>query len=109
MTAYVCGPSPNIGRAVEHVLENPRSYVVAQDEPRRLGPFLVVERILAGCHFAPTGNTAGLNLDQDHPTFLRTAEAGLEEVHQRHPDLAQRYLFWLESHSPRRYVPLSSD
>ena len=83
----------DFGRALESVIQHARRGIVAQDQPRRFGPLLVVERILAGGDFAPAGNAAARDFDQDDVALGGPAEAGLEEMHQRHPDLAQRDLF----------------
>ena len=47
------------------------------------------------------------DLDQHHVAFIGAAEAGLEEMHQRHPDLPQNDSFYLESHVANKYVPAS--
>ena len=73
-----------------------------EDEPDGIGPLLVVERIFAGGDFAPSGDAFAGHFDQDDVAAVGAAEAGLEEVHQRHADLAQRDAVEFHCHGSRR-------
>ena len=83
----------DFGALAKFVSKHARGDVIAQDQPRRLGPLLVVERIFAGSDFAPAGDASGLGFHQDDVALGGAAEAGFEEMHQRHADLAQRDSF----------------
>src|ERR1700722_16690366 len=109
MPANVRGASAHLRRALELVIQDSRRHVIARDQPRRLRPFLVVERILPGRNLSPAGNAAGRTFHQHHVTVRRPAEAGLEEMDQGHLDLVQRDSFYLHSHFPSWYVPACSD
>ena len=68
---------------------NARGGVVAQDGPGGFGPLLVIEGVLPRGDLAPAGDAAAGRFHQDHLAFVGAAEAGLEEMHQRHADLPQ--------------------
>ena len=44
---------PTSAAHLEIVMQHPRRNKIAQDQPRRFGPFFVVERIFAAGDFAP--------------------------------------------------------
>src|SRR5262249_37762242 len=80
--------------------------VIAHDQPRRIGPLLVIERILAAGDFAPAGKAVGDHLCDNNLPLGGAAETGFEEMHQRHADFAEHDPFY--SHMPRRYLHSSS-
>ncbi len=53
VAADVRAACPDIGRMLEIVMQHARSDVIAQDQPRRFGPFFVVKRIFAAGDLAP--------------------------------------------------------
>ncbi len=87
--------------------EHPRGDVIAENQPRRFRPFLVVERILSSGDLAPTGEAARRYFHQNDVTLVCPSEAGFEKMNQRHPDLAKCDLFYDDSHFPMRYTPAS--
>jgi hypothetical protein len=80
---------PDMGRTLEFVMQHPRGDVIAQDHPGRFGPFFVVERIFAAGNFTPARKAIAFDFHQDDAALGGAAEAGLEEMHQRHADFAQ--------------------
>ncbi len=88
VTANVRGSRVHVRRALEVVIQHARRNVIAQDQPRRIGPFFVVKRILAGGALRPIPKRRrSSSFHQDDVAFGGAAEAGLKEMHQRHPDL----------------------
>ena len=79
--------------AGEVAADDARRRVIPQNHPGRCGPLFVVKGILAGRHLAPARNAIASHFHQDHVALVGAAEAGLEEVHQRHADLPQRDAF----------------
>ena len=92
----------DFGGAQQLAAEHARDGVIAQDQPGRIGPLLVVERVLAGGHFAPAGDAVAVHFHQDDVALGGAAEAGLEKVHQRHADLPQRDAFDFHGHGSSR-------
>ena len=104
------GQRRDIVGARQFAAQHARGGIIAQDQPCRLGPLLVVERVFARRDFAPAGDAVAIDLDQDDVALGSAAEAGLEEMHQRHADLPQRDdLLDFHSQRPNRYVPASGD
>ena len=93
VTADVRAARADFGRASKIVMQHARRDIIAQDQPGRFGPLFVVERILARGDFAPAGNAAADDFHQHDAALGGPAEAGLKEMHQRHPDFAQRDSF----------------
>ena len=74
----------------ERKLQQPRSHIIPHDHPSRIGPFFVVEGVLAGGDFTVPGEAVAMGFDQNDVARVGAGEAGLEEVHQGHADLAER-------------------
>src|SRR5262245_16741502 len=87
--------------------------------PGGVNRLFAVKRIFSGNALAPTLRTIGMQRHQQDAAFGSAAEAGLEEMHQRHADFAQGDGFNLHSaappagpkersssHRPRRNAPL---
>ena len=89
VAADVFGEREDIAGGRERLAEHARRHVVLQDGPRRGGPLLVIKGIFAGRDFAPSGDAVGGDFDEDDVAAVGAAEAGFEEVHQRHADLVQ--------------------
>ncbi len=90
------------GGALELAPEHSRRRVIAQDHPRRAGPFLVVERAFAGGDLAPAGHPFALRFHQDDMALGSAPKTGLEEMDQRHADLAQSDAFEFHGHGSKR-------
>ena len=82
--------------------EDLRDDVVAENQPGRLGPLFVVERVLSGGDFPPSRHAIGDYFHQHHVTLGGAAEAGLEKVNQRQADLPQMNSLYSDSHGPNR-------
>jgi len=92
----------DVGGAGQLAAQHARDGVIAQQGPRGASPLLVVEGVLAGGDFTPAGDAIALGLDQDHVALGGAAETGLEEMHQRHADLAQRNAVDFHCHGSSR-------
>ena len=89
VAADVGGAAVDFGGAFEIVVQDARGDVIAQQGPDGCGPLFVVERIFAGGDFAPAGKAVGNHFHQNDGALVGAAEAGFEEMHQRHADLAE--------------------
>lgn len=58
--------------------------------PGALNPFRTVIRGLAGNTLGPAGDPVGVNAEKENTPRVSAAETGLEEVHERHFQFAQR-------------------
>src|ERR1700689_370039 len=102
MSANVRSACSGFLRARQFMPEHPRRDVIANDEPRRFGPLLVIKRIFARGDFAPAGNAVGNYFNQNNLALIGSPETGLEKMDQRHPDLAQRDSLYFDSHGDNR-------
>src|ERR1022692_1727789 len=109
VSAGVRGERRDVFGAGEIAAQHARNGVIAQDQPGGIGPLFVIERTLAGGHFAPSRRAFTRRFHQDDVALRGAAEASFEEVHQRHPDVPKSYAFDPHSHLPSRYVPTRSD
>ncbi len=107
--ANVRAPRCHFARGFERMPEHPRRGVFLQNHPCRVHPLLVVEGVLAARHFAVAARARRVHhLHQHHLALVRASETRLEEVHQRHANLPQNDLLYLEGHGEKRYVPAES-
>src|SRR5262249_44159918 len=101
-------PLVDLRRALKLLMQHARRNIIANNVPRRIRPFLVIEGMLTTSDLAPPRNAAGrVNLDEDDLALVGAAKACFEEMDQGHPDQPERDAIYSEGHGDSKYSRLS--
>src|SRR5579862_2918372 len=73
--------------------ENDRRQIMFDRGPRGVDPFRTVERVLPGYALSPPRHPVALDIQQQYAAAVKTAEARLEKMDERHLNFTQSDAF----------------
>src|SRR6185312_13869594 len=102
MAANMREPRRNSLGVFKNGVQNTRRGVIANNQPRGVRPFLVIEGMLARSDFAPARDAVRDGFDENDFALRRAAETGLEEMDQRHAQEPQHDPLYFNCHFPSK-------